>query len=476
MSQGSALDKAIPPAETMTTPAASSYGVLIAVSLGSLLAPLNSTMIAVALPVIRKDFDISHAAAGWLISSYLIAMAVVQPAGGRLGDQIGRVTVFRAGLVAFLVCSIAAAIAPNFALLLTFRTAQAVSGAVLIPNGIALLRATVPLKQFGKFSGLNSSVVGATAAAGPVLGGAILVFGAWRWLFVANIPVVILGLVLAARLKSPPRAASAALSGTSTRTARIDWIGLALFAGLLGLVTVLLNELRSEVGTNTIAVAAILAAVLVAFIWRQKRTSAPTAEWRLFRIRSFVGASTHILLMNLAMYTTLLAVPFFLTDVQHKSSTVAGLLLGCMAALQALVAPFAGSAADAKGRRTPTIVSSVIALVATLLLVLGISRDVSFAYLAVAVTILGLGVGIGFVSASTAAVEAAPQALAGSAAGTQSMMRYFGSIIGAGALSGLLSGEAPSIAIFRLVFVLVAAMVGISIVAAAMVDRAPVRE
>ena len=118
--------------------------VLIVASLGAVLAPLNSTMIAVALPEIRHDFGLSHASAGWLISGYLIAMAVAQPLGGRLGDQVGRTTVFRAGLIAFFVLSIGATLAPNFSLLVTFRVAQAVAGAVLIPNGLAMLRALSP--------------------------------------------------------------------------------------------------------------------------------------------------------------------------------------------------------------------------------------------------------------------------------------------------------------------------------------------
>ncbi|MEO8540487.1 MAG: MFS transporter [bacterium] len=444
--------------------------VLLIVSLGAMLAPLNSTMIAVALPVIRRDFDVSHAAAGWLVSSYLIAMAVVQPAGGRLGDQIGRVPVFRLGLLGFLLSSIAAALSPNFFALLLFRGLQAISGAILIPNGMGLLRDAVPHEQFGRFSGFNSSIIGATAAAGPVLGGAVLSFGSWRWLFVANIPVVAIGLILTWRL-SAILSEGAAQPSPARRS--IDGIGVVLFAGVLALVTVLLNGLRSGPGVSVLVAGAGLVVVATLFALRQRSSSSPTAEWRLFRVRSFVGASTHILLMNLAMYTTLLAVPFFLTEVQHKSSATAGLLLGCLAALQAIVAPVAGWSSDRLGRRRPALTSSFCALVAAVLLCLGISRDVPLAYLAVAVTILGLGVGIGFVTASAAAIESAPASMAGSAAGTQSMMRYFGSIIGAGALSGLLTGQAPSITVFRLVFLLVAAMVVLSIGSAAMIRPRP---
>lgn len=444
--------------------------VLATVSLGALLAPLNSTMLAVALPVVRTEFGVSHGAAAWLVSSYLIAMAVTQPAGGRMGDRLGRARVFRGGLVGFLVFSLAAAVAPNFALLLTFRTLQAVAGAILIPNAMGMLRESVPATELGKFSGWNSAVIGATAAGAPLLGGAVLAFASWRWLFLVNLPVVVAALLLTARLT--------ASSAPRSRGAGVDWAGIGLFAALLGLVTLLLNSLRSAGVVSPLIVALALSGVAAAFIWRQARGATPTAEWGLFRNRSFLGASSHVLLVNLAMYTTLLAIPFFLIEVQHRSSAAAGLLLAGMAALQALVAPLAGRASDRLGRRRPALASSLIALFAAVLLVLGIGRETTLVYLGVAVAILGLGVGIGFVSTTVAAIESAPRALTGSAAGTQSMMRYFGSIVGVGALSGLLTtsaGGPPGIGVFRLLFVLVAAMLVLSVVAAALVRPFPGR-
>jgi len=444
------------------------YVVLVTVALGTLLAPLNSTMLAVALPEIRSNLNVGQGAVAWLVGSYLIAMAVTQPVGGRLGDQIGRLRVFRAGLAAFLLFSLAAAAAPNFPLLLASRTLQAVAGAILIPNGMAMIREAVPSSKFGQFNGYSSAVMGATAAAGPVLGGAILAIVSWRWLFLVNVPVVLATLALTFLLR-PSRPA-----GMGART--VDLLGIVLFTALLTLVTLVLSSFTGGIDALGLVALLSLALVVPAFVWRQRTTDAPSAEWRLFRERPFVGASTHILLMNLAMYTTLLAIPFFLTDVQHRSASVAGLLLACMAGLQALVSPFAGWTADTLGRRRPAMLGSITALAGALLLVAGVSRDVHVAYVAVAITVLGLGVGLGFVAAAVAAIEAAPRSLAGSAAGTQSMMRYFGSIIGVGLLSGLLNTNgngAPGIAVFRLLFAVVAAMLALSLLFAASIRPFP---
>lgn len=427
-----------------------------------MLAPLNSTMVAVALPDIRHAFGISHAAVGWLASSYLIAMAATQPLGGRLGDALGRARVFRTGLVAFLAFSLAAAVAPNFALLLTFRTAQAVAGAILIPNGVAMLRTAAPQSTFGKYNGWYSAVIGSTAAVGPVLGGVVLSAGSWRWLFLASVPVVITALALSRTLST---------GSEVRRSTGFDPTGILLFVAVLLLATLSLSAAGSSSWSLLPGWAVALFAVLAGFAWWQRRSPSPAADWKLFHLRSFVGASTHILLTNLAMYTVLLAIPFFLTEVQHRSAALAGAVLASMAALQALSAPFAGSVSDRLGRRTPALVSSGLGFVAALALIAGIGRDVSPLYLGAVVAVLGLAVGIGFVASSAAAVEAVPPEASGSAAGTQSMMRYVGSITGAALLSGLLNrdGATPDVAVFRELFVIVAVMLAASVVSARLI-------
>src|SRR5438105_10015526 len=123
-----------------TAPASRYTLLVLTVSLGGILAPLNSTMLAVALPDLRRDFGIGHAEIAWLVSAYLIAMAVAQPLGGRLGDQLGRARVFRSGLVLFLGLSLVIALSPTFPVLILLRTTPALVGASVTPNGMAMLR------------------------------------------------------------------------------------------------------------------------------------------------------------------------------------------------------------------------------------------------------------------------------------------------------------------------------------------------
>ncbi|MEP6871560.1 MAG: MFS transporter [Anaerolineaceae bacterium] len=433
-------------------------------SLGSVLAPLNSTMIAIALPDIRQEFALSHGAVAWLVSGYLIAMAVAQPIGGRLGDQIGRERVYRTGLIAFLIFSIASALAPNFLLLVVLRVAQAVSGAVLIPNGTAMLRTQAPAHKLGRLNGINGSVISLAAAAGPLLGAGVLELGSWRWMFPLSIPIVLLALVLLRRLRiseaaRPPRMP-------------IDWIGMALFVALLVAVTLQLGAIREGdggVGVTTRWFVAI--AVAVAFTWRQRVSSSPTAEWRLFRSRSFSGATAYVLLTNFAMYTTVLMIPFFIRDVQGKGALTAGLLLAAMSALFAITSPFGGRLSDARGRRPPAQLGTVMMTVGALTLLAGLQRDVSAIYLAGCMALMGVGLGLG---TGAATVASAPPRLAGSAAGTSSMMRYIGSIVGAGILAGVLSNSSAGtagVATFRVLAIAIACTAALGFVAATFIHR-----
>ncbi len=423
-------------------------------------------MVAVALPDIRDEFSLSHGAVAWLISGYLIAMAVAQPIGGRLGDQIGRARVYRGGLLVFLVLAVITPFSPNFPTLVILRVAQAAAGATLIPNGMAMLRTHAPPEQLGRLNGINGAVLSFAAAVGPLIGAATLAIASWRWLFPISVPFILLALLLLQRLnvRDPEQV---------PRTP-MDWIGTGLFVGVLVSLTLQLASLREE----TTVVESVLrwggtALIAALFVWRQRTTASPAAEWRLFRVTSFAAATAYALLSNLTMYTTLLMIPFFIREVQGKSTELSGLLLGAMSVLVAITAPFGGRLSDAWGRRPSAQIGSVLMLIASVALLGGLTPDVSPVYLASCLALLGLGLGLGVGAAGTAAIESAPRTLAGSAAGTSSMMRYVGSIVGAGILAGVLNSDSAGgdVATFRLVMIAVITTAALAVVASMFIHK-----
>ncbi len=441
---------------------------VLTVCLGGMLAPLNSTMLAVALPELRREFNVGHAEIAWLVSAYLIAMAVAQPLGGRLGDQLGRARVFRAGLLLFLVLSTAAAAAPGFALLIVLRTSQALVGAAVIPNGMAMLRESVPVKRLGRASGITGSAVSIAAAVGPLLGAALLAVGSWRLLFLMNVPLVVAGLISLALLNY----------GSSRLRLRLslDWPGAIAFAAALVAVTVLLNSLRGAQSQGVLIAAVVAFPVfLLLFVHRQFAASNPIAEWRLFRIRTYAAATFYILLSNLVMYTTILAIPFFVEEVQGKTSLVTGILLGAVSVPVAAISPVGGRISDALGRRPLVVAGSILVAVASGILLSGLSRGSSVLFLAPTLGLLGTGLGLSVGPSNAAAIESAPRDLAGAAAGTNSMMRYIGAIVGSGILGAVLNkdGGAPGLGLFQLIFAVLLAMSVLALVSSFFVHGLP---
>ncbi|HEX9941506.1 MAG TPA: MFS transporter, partial [Thermoanaerobaculia bacterium] len=205
--------------------------ILVTVVLGAMLAPLNSTMITVALPTLLGDFGRSLVWGSWIVASYLVAMAAFQPLGGSLGDRYGRRRLFLIGLMLFLVATVVAALSWSIEVLIVARTVQAVAGATAIPNGTALVRSLIVPERQGRAFGTVASALALAAGLGPPLGGVLTAALGWRWIFAANILLIAPALILGLRL---PAVSSA------TSTGRFDLRGAALLiCGLVSLVLAL---------------------------------------------------------------------------------------------------------------------------------------------------------------------------------------------------------------------------------------------
>jgi EmrB/QacA subfamily drug resistance transporter len=394
---------------------------LLAIAIGTTLAPLNSTMIAVALPDIQRAFDVSVTATASLVTIYLVAMAVGQPIGGRLGDLHGRRRVYLLGLVWFGVASVGCAFAPSLPWLIVFRTQQALAGALSFPTGAALVREAVPLERRGSAFGVVGMATGLAAASGPPLGGALVHAFGWPAIFWANVPVV--GTALMLGWRSLPRSKPVGLRPP------FDLVGSGLLTVSLGAVLVIPTLIR--LGQPVLAALAGLAGVAcaVGFVRWELRTPAPVVDVRLFARSHFAAACASIGLSNLVMYTTLLALPLYLEGVRGFGIQVAGAVLVALSAFAALWGPVGGRWTDKRGRWLPAVAGAVILLAGTVMLTVAVTRP-ELGFLVAALATMGLGLGMAAAPVQTAAVEAVPARDTGSAAGIYSTARYLGSVTG----------------------------------------------
>ena len=414
---------------------------------GAFLAPINSTMIAVALPALGNEYGIGVADVAWLVIAYLLVMASLQPLAGRLGDSFGHRRLFVAGCVGLLAASVGCALAPSFGLLLACRALQGVAAAAMSPNGGAILRHAVPADRQGQAFGWFAACLTLGAAIGPALGGVLVdQFGAAS-IFWVNLPVLALVVPLAVRLlpETPTHAA-----------ARLDGIGAVLLTATLVGGSSALVFARSAGAGITAALAASTVALAVAFAGWERRHPRPLVDLRLFRHPAFSAASASVLLSNLMMYTTLLLVPLLLTQLQGRSAAHVGWVLVVFSGAMALVSPLGGRLSDEVGRAWPVVGGSAL-LVAGAALLLGADAATSTASLLTALVITGVGVGLQMGAQQSAALESAPASMAGVAGGVWATSRYVGSIAGSAILAMLVRDRADVGEIHAVVIVILVA-------------------
>jgi MFS family permease len=172
---------------------------IVGIALAAALVPLNSTMLAVALPTLADEFDITKGRAGVLVTVYLVAMLVGQPTAGRIADHIGARRLAIIAVTGFGIFSASAMFATTFAMLVAIRAGQAVFASALSPSVQALVRKVTGPETRGRAFGLQGSVIGAGAGLGPVVGGLLLAAFGWRAIFAINLPIVVVVLIVLRR-------------------------------------------------------------------------------------------------------------------------------------------------------------------------------------------------------------------------------------------------------------------------------------
>ncbi len=419
--------------------------------LAAALIPLNSTMIVVALLDIERDLDVSVGTVLWLVSGYLVVVALSQPIGGRIGDAIGHRRVFVIGLAGFLVASALATLAPWFAALAVMRLAQALFAGLMWPAASALLRDISGPERRGRVFGWFGTAVGLAAAVGPVVGGGLVAVAGWRAIFLVNVPIGAAALALTRRAlrPDPPR-----------RRARttFDLAGAVAFTALLGALVTALFLATDGIGRwlPAVGAGAVLAAV---FVRIERRADDPFVELSLFGQRAYVGATATVLLHNLVMYSLLLIVPIYAERELGLGASGSGLLIGSMTGAMMLLSPVGGHLSDRLGRRRPALAGGLLAIAATAGLVAG--GPPGTVGTAMMVAVAGAGIGLAAASLQTTAVESAPEHGVGVATGVFTTMRYTGGIAAAG-----LAAAVSSSGQFRTGFAVLIAGAALSLVSA----------
>jgi len=410
-------------------------GAMLGLASGAILVPLNSTMLAVALPSVMTEFGVGAATVASLVTLYLGAVAIALPASGSLGDRFGHRRLFLIGVAAFALASAFAATATSFEVLAAARVCQAVSGAFVSTSSVALLRAMAPADRRGSAFGLFDMLVSTSAAVGPLIGGLLVAGLGWRSLFVVAVPVAIFAAVAVGAVVRPGPVEPATDRHVVPRP--IDLPGLGVLAAFL--VSLLLG-LRGLEGGGPEVVAILAAPVLLAlFVFIELRTEHPAVDPRLFASRSFAAAVVGVFGTTVILHATLVLVPLLVERIQGGDAQTSGFVLLGISALGAIAAPIGGRRSDIVGRRQPAVIGTVASLVGLAALWL-VAPQASTLVLGLLLALVGFGMGMAGSPRQTAALETIEPARVGMAAGTYFTGRYIGGALGATLAGAVLGG------------------------------------
>jgi EmrB/QacA subfamily drug resistance transporter len=327
-----------------------------------LLASLDQTIVATALPTIVGDFGgIEHLS--WVVTSYLLASTVVGPVYGKLGDLYGRKIVLQTAIVIFLVGSALCGLAQGMFELIAFRALQGIGGGGLIVTTMAVIGDIIPPRDRGKYQGFFGAVFGVSTVLGPLLGGFFVDNLSWRWIFYVNLPVG--GLALAV--------IGAAFHARAAYVRhQIDYLGAALLAGGLSsivLFTSLGGTTWSWQSSQIVGLMVLGVVLLAAFVLVEARAAEPIVPLQLFRNRVFTVTSAIGFIVGLALFGAVTYLPLYLQIVKGQSPTTSGLLLTPLMAGVLVTSIGSGQLISRFGRYKPfPIAGTALMTVAMLLL------------------------------------------------------------------------------------------------------------
>ncbi len=410
-------------------------GAMLGLASGAILVPLNSTMLAVALPSAMKEFDVGAATVASLVTLYLGTVAITLPASGSIGDRFGHRRVFLVGVVAFALASALAATAGSFEVLSVSRVVQAASGALVSTSSVALLRVMASPDRRGSAFGLFDMLVSTSAAIGPLLGGLLVGGLGWRSMFVVAVPVAVFAAVAVGAVVRPQPVASAVDRPVAPRP--IDLPGLGLLAGFL--VSLLLGLRGLEDGGPEVLAVLAAPALLLVFVWFELRTSHPAVDPRLFASRSFAAAVVGVFGATIILHATLVLVPLLVERIQNGNAQTSGLVLLGISALWAIGAPIGGRMSDAIGRRQPAVLGMLGSATGLVVLWL-VAPQASTLLLGLLLALVGFGMGMAGSPRQIAALEMVGPERVGMAAGTYLTGRYIGGALGATLAGAVLGG------------------------------------
>ncbi len=404
--------------------------ILTTVLVGATMSALDVSIVNIAMPTLKTEFNVSLAKIEWVAMAYMLALTIFLPLFGRLADIYGRSRLYNTGFVIFTIGSAFCGAAPTANFMIGARALQAIGAGLLQANSVAIITAAFPSNERGKAIGIQGAVQAVSMSIGPFVGGLLIASIGWRAIFYINLPIGVLG-TLAALFILPA-------DTKKKEKEKVDWLGTAFFSsGLLFLVLAFNEVVKLGLSSPKIELYFGLAAVLlVFFVITELKVKYPLVDLTMFKNFTFLAGNFTGMLSYYVLFAIMFLMPFYLERVVGYSVALTGSLLTPIPLAMAFVAPWAGSVSDKRGPRLMTTTGMLLSALACFLLTL-LGESSHLIYLIGIMIMLGIGMGLFTPPNNSAIMGAAPKDKLSVAGGILNMMRSLGLIFGVD-ISGLI--------------------------------------
>jgi EmrB/QacA subfamily drug resistance transporter len=413
--------------------------VLVVLTSGFFMILLDTTIVNVAIPAMSAGLNTTLDQILWVLNAYILVYAVLLITAGRLGDLYGQRNLFAIGLFVFTIASALCGFSQNATELILARILQGVGGALLTPQTLAIITTLFPPERRGAAFGIWGGVAGLATIAGPTVGGALVTYVDWRWIFFVNVPIGIAALI-----------ATFAIIPDVRPGRRHGWDFMGVFLSTAGLFAVVFGLIEGqrfswgEIGSYGITIPEVIiggVVLLAVFIVWERFQAEPLMPLSLFRDRNFAVANWIAAAISFGMLSLFLPLVIYLQTVRGFSALVAGLTFAPMSLTSMFVAPFAGRFADKVGGKYILLTGISLFTIGFGLVAFVAGPDSTWITFLGPAIIAGAGMGMTFAPMTTVAMRNISPQMSGAASGILNTTRQLGAAIGSAVVGALLQNQ-----------------------------------